>query len=201
VRRGLKIVVWVGVFAVCAGAGAFVAAHTNPFPPGVEDPGARSTTPPSTSPSPASERWSLAMMSATRHELHVGGACRSAFRTTGAITVRPDGVASGEARAVLRGWGCDFPVAQVQTRSIRLAVSGKPLDGRLDLRFYELVGGSSPKGTQDLGGFIETLPLLNLQVRLTGERERAGASVLRPDGDLGRYVNDSRIQLACATGC
>ena len=79
-RRGLKIVVWVGVFAVCAGAGAFVAAHTNPFPPGVEDPGARSTTPPSTSPSPASERWSLAMTSATRHELHVGGASATAYR-------------------------------------------------------------------------------------------------------------------------
>jgi len=200
VRRGVRVVVWTVVFAACAGAGAFVAAHTNPFPPGVEDPGARPTTPVPTS-AAETQRWNLVMISTTRHDLHVGGSCRSGWRTTGVLTVQPNGIASADAQAVLRGWGCDFPVAQVQTRSVKLAVSGRPLDGRLNLRFHERVGGQSPKGSQDLGGLVETLSLLDLEVELAGEADRAAATVSRPDGDLGRYVNESRIQLDCATGC
>lgn len=40
----VKVVVWILVLLVCAGAGAFVASRTDPFPPGVEDPGARPRT-------------------------------------------------------------------------------------------------------------------------------------------------------------
>ena len=40
-RRLGKVLAWTLVFAACAAVGAVVAANTNPFPPGVEDPGAR----------------------------------------------------------------------------------------------------------------------------------------------------------------
>jgi hypothetical protein len=199
VRRGLKAIVWTGVFAACAGAGAYVASHTNPFPPGVEDPGARPTETPSTSPAATAERWDLVMFSATRHDLHVGGSCRSTWRTTGVVTVRADGSAGGQATVRLRHWGCDFPVAQVQTRTVRLAVSGRPVGDRLFLRFSETE--TAPPGSQDLGGFRATIGLLEPKVALEGGHGGAVASVSRPDGDLGRYVNDGEIQLDCATGC
>jgi hypothetical protein len=42
-RRLLKVAAWAAVFLTCAGIGAFVAAQTDPFPPGVDDPGLRPT--------------------------------------------------------------------------------------------------------------------------------------------------------------
>jgi len=199
VRRGVKVVVWTLVFAGCAGAGAFVAAHTNPFPPGVEDPGARPTTPVPTSPAPTNERWSLVMSSATRHELHVGGSCRSDWRTTGSITIDPVGRVTGNAQARLRAWSCDFPVAQVQTRIVRLHVSGTRSDERIELRFE--VADSAPTGSQDLGGFVPTVEVLRPDGDIAGGHVGVAASATRPDGDLGRYVNQGEIQLDCATGC
>ena len=43
-RRGVKVAAWAAVFLACAGVGAFIAAHTDPFPPGVDRPSA--TSPP-----------------------------------------------------------------------------------------------------------------------------------------------------------
>jgi hypothetical protein len=199
VRRGLKAaIVWTGVFAACAGAGAFVAAHTDPFPPGVEDPGSRPTETPSASPAEAAERWNMVMVSATRHDLHVGGSCTSTWRSTGVVTVGPDGTVGGRATARLRHWSCDFPVAQIQTKSVLLTVTGSA-DRRLVLDFAEV--GTAPSGSQDLGGFIATIGLLESKVAVQGGHGGAAASASRPDGDLGRYVNDGEIQLDCASGC
>jgi hypothetical protein len=198
VRRGAKVVIWTGVFIACAGAGAYVAAHTNPFPPGVEDPGARPTTPPPSS-SPQNERWNLVMDSATRHELHVGGSCRSGWGTAGVITIHPDGTVTGTARARVRGWGCDFAVAQVQTRVIRLGVRGARTGDRVQVRFSII--GSTPAGSQDLGGFTATIGGMRPELRVTDGHAGGGARASRPDGDLGRYINASEIQLDCATGC
>jgi hypothetical protein len=203
VRRGVKVIIWIVVFATCAGAGAYVAAHTNPFPPGVEDPGAR-PTPPTTSPAPTTQLWNLVMYSATRHDLHVGGSCRSGWRTTGVVTIRPDGVARGRALARLKGWSCDFPVAQVQTRLVRLVITGTEAtsttsDGRLVLHFAE--AGAAPTGSQDLGGLTATLGQLDPRIELSGRYGNTPAHASRPDGDLGSYVNDSKVQLECATGC
>jgi len=194
----VKIAIWVGVFAACAGAGAYVAAHTNPFPPGVEDPGARSTTPPPTG-APAIERWSLSMQSATRHELHVGGACRSAWTTTGSVTVAPNGSVEGRAVARVGAWGCDFPVAQVQTRMVRMRVEGRRSGDRILLDLT--IASSSPDGSQDLGGFTQSVHDLVPQGDIADGHAKTRARVARSDGDLGRYVNDSRVQLTCATGC
>lgn len=198
-RRGVKVVVWTGVFAACAGAGAFVAAHTNPFPPGVEDPGARPTTPVPTTTAPQSERWNLVMHSATRHDLHVGGSCRSGWRTTGRVTIDPEGIVSGTVSAHLRGWSCDFPVAQVQTRLVRLIVSGDRSGDRIALRFS--IDGSAPTGSQDLGGFTATVERLRPEAQIVGEHAGVGVRATRPDGDLGTYSNAGEIQLDCATGC
>jgi hypothetical protein len=199
VPRWVKRTLWLGVFGVCAGAGAFVAAHTNPFPPGVEDPGALSTTPPPTSAAPSSQRWNLVMDSATRHDLHVGGSCRSRWRTSGHVTILPDGAAEGEARAVLQDWGCDFPVAQVQTRTVTLIVTGRSSGGRVALGFKE--AGVAPTGSQDLGGFLATIRRLAPAIRFTDGHGGAVAAASRPDGDLGRFVDNGDIQLDCATGC
>jgi hypothetical protein len=199
VRRGVKVVVWTGVFAACAGAGAFVAAHTNPFPPGVEDPGARPTTPVPTTTAPQSERWSLVMRSSTRHDLHVGGSCRSGWRTTGRVTIDPEGTVSGTVGARLQGWGCDFPVAQVQTRLVRLIVSGDRSGDRISLTFS--IDGSAPTGSQDLGGFTATVEHLRLEAQVVGQHAGVGVRATRPDGDLGTYTNAGEIQLDCATGC
>jgi hypothetical protein len=199
VPRWVKRTLWLGVFGVCAGAGAFVAAHTNPFPPGVEDPGARPTTPAPTSSEPVSERWNLLMDSATRHDLHVGGSCRSRWFTSGHVTVLPDGTTEGEALAELRGWGCDFPVAQVQTRRVTLLVTGRTSGGRVVLGFKR--AGVAPTGSQDLGGFLATISRLAPAIRFTDGRASAVIEASRPDGDLGRFVDNGEIQLDCATGC
>jgi hypothetical protein len=199
VPRWVKLTLWLGVFGVCAGVGAFVAAHTNPFPPGVEDPGARPTTSASTTRAPSNQRWDLLMNDATRHDLHVGGSCRSRWFTSGYVTILPDGTAEGEALALLRGWGCDFPVAQVQTRKITLIVTGRSSGGRLALGFKE--AGIAPTGSQDLGGFLATIRRLAPVIRLTDGHGGAGAAASRPDGDLGRFVDKGEIQLDCATGC
>ena len=162
--RWVKRTLWLGVFGVCAGVGAFVAAHTNPFPPGVADPGSRPTAPTPTSATSTTQRWTLVMNSATRHDLHVGGSCRSRWHTSGRVTIHPDGSAEGQARAALRGWGCDFSVAQVQTRTVMLAATGAVSGGRLVLRFSEI--GAVPTGSQDLGGFRATIRLLIAKVQL-----------------------------------
>jgi hypothetical protein len=198
VRRWVKVLIWTVVFVVCAGAGAYVAAHTNPFPPGVEDPGARPTSPTS-SPTPMSERWNVVMQSATRHELHVGGSCRSGWRTTGVVAIRPDGSVTGRAIARLEGWSCVFPVAQVQARAIRISVTGRMSGDRVRLRFTDR--GAAPPGSQDLGGFTATLGDLDPKLELSAGYGDSLVHASRSDGDLGRYVNDSKVQLNCASGC
>ena len=199
--RWVKVTLWLGVFGVCAGAGAFVAAHTNPFPPGVEDPGARPTTPQPTGPAPVDQRWSLGMITTSFHQFHVGGRCRSAWDTTGTLTIHSDGTAVGRAtsRLIESPPICDFPVAQVQTGTVSLAVAGERRDRSLVLHLTE--ASRSPSGSQDLGGFISTLRLIVPTVRL-GQARPHGMGVARhPDGDLGFFASESGYHLTCTAGC
>ncbi len=39
-HRVLKVAAWAALFLACAGVGAYIAAHSDPFPPGVDRPGA-----------------------------------------------------------------------------------------------------------------------------------------------------------------
>ena len=194
--KALKIILWVAVFALAAGAGAFMASRSDPFPPGVEDPGARPTaTPTRTAPGPT--MWALEMTSATAHHLHVGGSCRSDWQVRGTITIQPSGSADGQGSAVLKGpASCDFSQSQVQTTKIALVVKGNLADGSLRLSFSE--AGRTPVGSQDLGGFTNTLRLIRPVLRIGERSDRASASVRasRPDGDLGSYSSDNAVELS-----
>ncbi|MFL5792215.1 MAG: hypothetical protein ACJ76A_12030 [Actinomycetota bacterium] len=194
--KPVKIVIWVAVFAACAGVGAFVASRSNPFPPGVEDPGAHTTpTPTPTEPVPAA--WKLTMHVDTQHTLHEGGACRSDWNVSGTIEIQPNGKASGAADATLAAPAtCDFAQSQVQAKEIRLVVTGTRAAGVLRLSFSE--GGRTPVGSSDLGGLTNTVRFIHPVVKLpAGARAgHATAKVTRPDGDLGFYSSTTLLRIA-----
>ena len=69
-------------------------------------------------------------------------------------------------------------------------------DGSRRLSFSE--AGRTPVGSQDLGGFTNTLHWIRPVVRIRDGSDRATASahVSRPDGDLGNYSSDSAVELS-----
>jgi uncharacterized membrane protein len=204
VRRSVKVVVWVLVFAACAGAGAVVAAHTDPFSPGVEDPGSRSpsgSVRPTGSPvPPQTRRWAFSMPSDTRHEFHVGGTCRTSWNIEGSFEAAADGVVHGGGTATLSVKVCDFPEVQIQARSIQLQIRGTVEHEVVRLRFAE--AGRDPVGSKDLGGLTNTLRAMRPRVSLDGEADgRVRFTVQKSDGDLGRYVSENRLRIACRAAC
>lgn len=161
-RRALKVAAWAAVFLTSAGIGAFIAANTDPFPPGVDRPGAPPTnaTPsptPTTTPAPSLERWSGTLRSLTYHRLYVGGTCTTRWRGDLRFSVNDRGWVRGAGVARLDGGlECDFPTAQVQARIVRLSVAGRLRGGRLVLRLDR--SAVAPAGAIDLGGFLPILP-------------------------------------------
>ena len=132
----------------------------------MEDPGARATV---ADPNQAPTAWDLSMFVKSEHILHEGGACRSDWKVSGTITVQPNGDASGVADADLASpASCDFSQSQVQTKAIRLVIAGTLEGGSLRLSFSE--GGRTPVGSQDLGGFTNTLRFIHPSVRLPARR-------------------------------
>ena len=197
-RRLLKVIIWLLVFAGFAGAGAFVASRTDPFPPGVEDPGSRTVSTPPTHPSePAVARWTLAIDSQTWHRFHVGGSCRTVWTIDGSLAATSGDRVEGEGAAALSVKVCDFPEAQIQTAQLHLRISGSVHDGELHLRFHE--AGRDPVGSKDLGGLVNTLALMRPAVDAAGGHLRF--RVQRSDGDLGSYVSQHRLTLTCAEAC
>jgi hypothetical protein len=190
VRRFVKVVVWTLVFAACAGVGAFVAAHTNPFPPGVEDPGARpgggasSPTGPPASPEPGGGSWLARIDARTYHDLFVGGRCAASWRVDVGIAAA-DGPIDGAGAATIKGGlRCAEPTAQVQAERIDLRAVGAWRAGELRFRLEE--SGRSPDGSQELSGFVDTILTLRFQMPA-----RDGASapidIELPDGGQGTY--------------
>jgi hypothetical protein len=206
-RRWAKVVLWVAVFGACGAAGALVASRTDPFPPGVEDPGARPTEEPGPSPVEPVE-LKVTFTATTRHRLHVGGTCRSDWRgkLTG-LRLAPSGEVrggSGIAELEPSTSGCDFEQVQVQTRSVDLDVSGRWTEAtdqlRLRLRMRET--GRDPVGSLDLGGFVATLG--SVRPTFTGSvADPLGDEfqVSRPDGNQGSYEASYRFELGCRRGC
>jgi len=183
--------VWVAVFALAAVAGAFVAAHTNPFPPGVEQPGALAG--PTSSPQP--ESWTLLMTSRNVHELHVGGTCSSRWRTVGVLVVTPDGEVTGTGRSVAQARAsCSFATAQVQARALPLDVSGHVAGASMVLAFHP-AGPFTPAGSLDLGGSTNVLPVLRLAI--SGTSGSGSRTVSKPDGDRGRYRSVTQAHVRC----
>ena len=139
--KGLKVAAWAALFLACAGVGAYIAAHSDPFPPGVDRPTGSSLASASTSPSgpPAPERWVGSFRSSTYHQLYVGGRCTTRWRGDLRFTVDPDtGAVEGTGAARLFGvLECDFPIAQTQVRRFRLQVVGHILEGGMKIRLLQ----------------------------------------------------------------
>jgi hypothetical protein len=213
VRRFVKPAVWAGVFLVCAGAGAFIAANSDPFPPGVDRPtgtgatgatgatGSTGATGPSTSPGPVEERWAGPMLVVARHDLYVGGTCRSRWDTTLRLVIEADrSVAGTGAGAPVAPAACDFDEAQAEAKRVRMTVVGRLTPaGVLKLSFEDVQ--PVPAGSTDLGGFLVFLENARLSI---GEENGVPALFFRQqrdDGNRGTYHFDGSVQLGCRSGC
>jgi hypothetical protein len=187
------VLLWVVILIACAGIGAFIGSRSNPFPPGVPDPGARPSPSPSVGPSALVE-WSITMASRTNHTYRVGGSCISDWRLRGRLRITATGRVRGRGIARLQpGAGCDFPSAQVQTRRVTIGFTGRRDGEDIDLRFRE--EDRMPVGSRDLGGFLETLETLRFAIP-----ERAGAEATKskriedPEDEIYASVTTIRLR-------
>jgi hypothetical protein len=159
-RRGIKMAAWAAVFLACAGVGAYIAAHTDPFPPGVDRLGASPfpTATPTSPPSPEPVKWVGTLRSVTYHELYVGGRCTTRWRGNLRFTVDAAGRITGAGAARLDGkLACDFPIAQTQVRRFGLEVSGRVLERGVTLRLAQ--ASIDPTNGRDFGAFGVFLPV------------------------------------------
>lgn len=170
-RGWMRVLLWAVILLACAGVGAFIGSRSNPFPPGVPDPGATPPSESSSPPPPEDVVRSITMISRTTHTYHVGGSCTSAWRLEGRLRISASGRIRGRGVAHLRpGADCDFPSAQVQARRVLVRFLGRREGDSLELGFR--VGALTPAGSQDLGAFVRTFGTLRISVP-----ERAGAEV------------------------
>ena len=160
--KGVKVAAWAAVFLSCAGVGAYIAAHSDPFPPDVDRPsGSSLSTTPSPSALPQPVVWTGSMKSVTYHELYVGGRCTTRWGGNLRFTVNGQGEIDGTGRMRLLGkLRCDFPIAQTQVRRFELSVHGRILNGGMALRLAQL--SIDPTNGRDFGGFGAFLPFRTL---------------------------------------
>jgi hypothetical protein len=203
VRRALKIVLWTGAFLAAAGMGAYLAAHTDPFPPGVEDPGERPS--PTATPTPDATRWGGTLEADTVHELLAGHSCSTSWHASFSFAVGPTDRVLGRGVARLNGrLQCGFPVAQVQAKRVAFSVRGRTVQDALLLRFVD-PQIRAPAGAGDFAGFVATvLDGRTFPAAWSRDPDRASldTSVKIPDaeGD-GRLIADVRLALSCSEGC
>lgn len=192
-----RVVVLAGL-VVCFAAGAIVASRTDPFPPGVEDPGSRPSATVTDAPTVAT-RWVFTLASATRHDLHVGGSCATSWRLRTTLAEAEGGTFAGDGDAESSEATCTTPTAQIQADSIRLLVSGSQVGPVVRIVVRE--AGRDPEGARDLGGFANTLPEMGFVFQGMGERGRAVDRVTLSDGNLGTYASTNIATLTCIRGC
>jgi hypothetical protein len=188
----VRVLLWVVILLACAGVGAFIGSRSNPFPPGVPDPGAQPSDGPSPSP-PELDEWPITMVSRTTHTFHVGGSCTSAWRVKGTLRISVADRITGRGVARLQpGAGCDFPSAQVQARRILVEFLGRRDGEVLDLRFRDV--GRMPAGSQDLGAFVKTLETLRVAiVERPGSEVRKPTRIEDPEGEIYRSATTIRL--------
>ena len=185
-RGFVKIVVWTIVFAACAAVGAVVAANTDPFPPGVDDPGKRpgAASTPTVDPPGPTGTWLVRIDTRTYHDLLVGGRCAANWRIDIGFAVADGPVDSAGAATLKSQLRCDEPTAQVQAERIDLRAVGVLRAGELRFRLEET--GRSPAGSQELSGFLETIPTVRLEISAR-DGATAAFDVERPDGGQGTF--------------
>ena len=197
-RKALKVAAWAALFLACAGVGAYIAAHSDPFPPSVDRPGGSPLASASVSPSgpPAPERWVGSFRSFTYHQLYVGGRCTTRWRGDLRFRVDADtGAVEGTGAARLFGeLECDFPIAQVQAERVELAISGRLRDGRLTLHLSQT--GIEPSSASDYGGFAALLPVRITLSALNGAAEDRVIRRRVDEEGRGVYFWSTGLQLA-----
>ena len=194
VRWWLKVLMWAGILLLCAGAGAFLASRSNPFPPGVPDPGAVPSESPSASPTPVEvEVRSLRLVSRTNHTYHVGGSCTSDWRMDTAVRISAAGRVRGRGVArLLPGAACDFPTAQVQARRIALRVVGRTNGVTVVVRFR--TGDVVPFAAQDLGAFLDTIETVRFSLPdRSPSRQAKSKEIVTPNGDV--FASHTTVRL------
>jgi hypothetical protein len=183
-RRAAKVVLWVAVFAACFGIGAYVAANTDPFPPGVEDPGARPDPEAAPSRAPDEGTWTVQIEVRTYHELYVGGRCAANWQVEMVLDMTGPAIA-GTGPATLKGeLRCDESTAQIQADQIEFEAIGTSADDELRFRLSDT--SRSPVGAQDLSGLVKTLPTLRFRLP-PHDGATASFDITVPDGDRGTY--------------
>ena len=194
-RTVLKFALWGLILFACAGAGAFVAAHSNPFQPEVEG------TNPSVSPTPivVAETWTARMKSRSWHQFVVGGRCTSRWSGSLSVMVSEEGLVTGGGRAHLVGrLRCGFPNAQIQSKTLRLSVLGTRQPGTLAVEVRE--AGGLPAGGHDYGGFLNTV--LKEKLALPARNVARTFHLKRNDATgRGHFESITVFTLACTFGC
>jgi hypothetical protein len=192
-RGWTKALLWAGILLACAGVGAGLAYF---FPEWAIRDAPQSGPVEAQSPSPSNPeivRWSLTVSSRTTHTYRVGGSCTGDWGMRGGIRLTESGRLRGRGLArLLLGARCDFPSAQVQVRRVVVQIVGRREGDELVLRFREV--RRQPVGSQDLGGFLKTLPTLRFSIP-----ERAGAAASKrkriEDADGEVFFSVTRIRL------
>jgi hypothetical protein len=203
VRRVLRAAVWAAVFLGAAGIGAYVAAHTEVFPPAVEA-AAGTTSSPSPSatdtPVPQDPTWQGVIRSSSYHDLYVGGRCTTHWVTRFTFETLDNGKVVGTGTARLHGRReCTFPNAQIQAERILVSVVGDWNASGFSIRLND--GARTPKGTADYGGFAPTVfvegPDAIMDVHLDSEDTASAAVRMQrlDDQGRGRYVSVNHVSL------
>ena len=195
--------VWVAVFVGAAGVGAYIAAHSELFPPEVEPVGATGVSPSTSTepPAPDDPTWRGVIRSASSHELYVGGRCTTRWITKITFDALDNGRIVGDGTARLDGdRECTFPNAQVNAERIEVSVEGSWDDGGFHIRLRD--GDRSPLGTADYGGFAPTVfddrPAAVMDVALDSDALASTTIEMErvDDQGRGRYRSTNRVSLA-----
>jgi len=209
-RTLVKVVVWFAVFAGAAGVGAYIAAHTEPFPPGV-DPGNQFQQTPS--PTTVQPRWRVEIASATRHDLYVAHFtsipqhCDVRWKSAVTFTVDSDtgrlrGTGTARRLGKLR---CTFQQAQAELEEIDLKVVGTYEHGKVHMHLVNTA--QSPLGADDYAGFTRTVltgggrSAFDIAIPSTSGTQGGTFSFSNPDGDRGFYRSTNDFQISCIRGC